>query len=220
MSARSSLRELVLVGGALAACGKSGPPKPEANPAEVTKLTTQFANNVPAPAAVRDCEPRDYDGGMMMTFRSLQLLAFSKVPPRPEDEDWTNPPELDDKAVRALVEAKDPKAKATRQAAAEFLAASHYVVYRTDYVDAPMALGVKDLKMGSISTRVIRYEKNGQPACVIIDRVLQDQKIQDDAIAVSDKANIDPAVAKILREDITRQYLAKAPRPAPLAPKK
>ena len=39
-----------------------------------------------------------------------------------------------------------------------------------------------------------------------------DQKISDDAIAVTDKATVDPAVAKILREDLAHQYITLAPR--------
>ncbi|HEY5923809.1 MAG TPA: hypothetical protein VIV11_19140 [Kofleriaceae bacterium] len=216
MSERSSLRDLLVLAAALTACGKSGPAKPEADPAAVTKLTDQFATNVPAPAGVRDCEPHDLDGGMTMTFRSVQLLAYSKVPDRPEDDEWTNPKDLDAPAVRALLDAKDTKAK--RQAAAEFLAAPFYVVYRVDYANAPMALGIKELKISTLSTRIFRYEKTGLPTCLIVFHVQNDQKISDDAIAVSDKPVIDPAVARILREDLAKQFVAKAPRGKPPVP--
>jgi len=217
MSARSSARNALALLAALAACGKNAPKKPEADPAVVAKLTGKMAREIPSPAAVRDCTPQDLDGGTTMTFRSLMLLAKLKLPDRPEEADWINPSELDSPSVRTLLDGKN--VTATRQAAAEFLAAPFYIAYRVDHVNAPMALGIKELKIGTIGTRVIRYEKTGLPGCVMVFFFQNDQKVSDDAIEVSDKANIDPAVAKILRDDLTQQWIKQAPRgPSAAAP--
>lgn len=212
MSGRSSARDLVGIACAvaLAGCGKHAAKKPEADPAAVSKLAAKMANNTPTPAAVRECTPKDLDGGLPMTFRSLLLLGKQKLPTRPEEKDWINPTELDAPAVRTLLDGKDEKAR--RQAAAELLAAPSFTVYKVDYVNAPMALGVKELKIGTIGTRVIRYEKTGVPSCVQVFFFQNTQKTSDDAIAVSDKAQIDPAVAKILRDDLHAQYVKLAPR--------
>ncbi len=214
MSGRSSARDVVGAGVAcavaLAGCGKHGPTKPEADPAKVSKLAAVMANNTPTPAAVRECTPKDLGGGLPMTFRSLLLLGHQKLPTRPEESDWINPTELDAPSVRTLIDSKDEKLR--RQAAAELLAAPFFITYKVDYVNAPMALQVKELKIGTIGTRVIRYEKNGIPGCVQVFFFQNDQKVSDDAIAVSDKAQIDPAVAKILRDDLHAQYIKLAPR--------
>jgi predicted small lipoprotein YifL len=217
MSGRSSARNAVAgvaVAAALVptlvACGKSGPKKPEADPTQVGKLAAKMAREIPSPAAVRDCTPKDLEGGTTLTFRSLMLIGKLKLPDRPEESEWINPPELDSPSVRTLLDGKD--ATATRQAAAEFLAAPFYVAYRIDHVNAPMALGIKELKIGTIGTRVIRYEKTGLPSCVLVFNFQNDPKVSDDAIAVSDKAEIDPAVAKILRDDLTQQWIKQAPR--------
>src|SRR5688572_19329470 len=121
MSARSSRRELLIVACTLAACGKSSPKKPEADPAEVSKLAAKMAREVPTPAATRDCTPADLQGGAPMTWRTLVQLSGEKVASRPEDQEWINPADLDAPAARVLLENKD-KTRA-RQAAAELLAA-------------------------------------------------------------------------------------------------
>ena len=218
MSGRSSAHSLAGLAwlaacAALAACGKSdsGPKKPEADPAEVGKLAALMARNVPTPAATRECTPEDLDGGAPMTFRSLMLLANHKLADRPEDAPWVNPTQLEHPAVPTLLDDKADKTK-VRQAAAELLAAPFWIAYKVDHVNAPMALGVKELKLGTVGTRVIRYEKTGVPACVQVFFFQNDKKISDDAITVSDKAAIDPAVAKILRDDLARQYIKLAPR--------
>jgi hypothetical protein len=210
MSGRSSLRNALVIACSLAACGKRGPTKPEADPAEVKKLAAAMLREVPTPAAARDCTPKDLEGGLPMTFRALTLLGGLTPASRPEDEAWINPPELDAPAVRTLLDSKDTTAK--RQAAAELMAAPAWIAYKVDYVNAPMALGIKELKIGTIGTRVIRYEKTGIPGCVLVFNFQNDQKISDDAIEVSDKPVIDPAVAKILRDDLTKQWITQAPR--------
>lgn len=221
MSERSSRRELAIALASVAAlaasaCGKSGPKKPEADPAEVKKLAAKMLREVPTPAAVRECTPEDLHGGASMTWPTLTHLGGGKLPTRPEDQDWINPTGLDAPAARTVLEPKDKTA--ARQAAAELLAAPFWVVYKVDYVNAPMALGVKELKIGTVGTRIIRYEKTGLPGCVLVWFFQNDQKISDDAIAVSDKAAIDPAVAKILRDDLVNQYLKLAPRTTAPAP--
>lgn len=232
MSGRSSVRDLVTLAAALAvtaACGKSGAgkAKPEADPAEVAKLAARMLREVPTPAAVRECVPGDFDGGVAMTWRTLTQIGGGKLPTRVEDQEWINPHELDAPAARTLADSASPAGSAgsaatnsagkdkklVRQAAAELLAAPSWIVYKVDYVNAPMALGVKELKIGTVGTRIIRYEKTGQPACVQVWFFQNDQKISDDAIAVSDKAAIDPAVAKILRDDLVHQFITQAPRP-------
>ncbi len=214
MQVRSSPRSALLVL-ALVACGKSKsePVKPEADPADVTKLAAVMARNVPTPAAVKDCAPEDLGGGVTMTFRSLLLLGKQKLSDQPEESEWINTPDLDSPAVRTLVDPKpDAPKNAARQAAAELLAASHWVAYKVDLVNAPMALGVKELKIGTIHTRVVRYEKTGVPSCVLIFNFQNDRAVSDAAIEQSDKPIIDPQVAKLLREDLVAQYLKLAPR--------
>ena len=219
MSGRSSRRELALVVACAVAgaCGgKKVPPKPEVDPAVVKKLAAHMLREVPTPAATRDCEPKDLDGGMPLTFRTLEIIGGEKLAARPEDEEWINPAELDAPAVRTFVDGKD--AKATREAAAEMMAAPFWVAYKIDLVNAPMALGVKELKIGTVGTRIIRYEKTGLPGCVMVFFFQNDQKVSDDAIEVSDKALIDPAVAKILKDDLRKQWIKLAPRGTSNAP--
>jgi hypothetical protein len=216
LSRAAALAVAPALAASLAACGKSAPKKPEADPAEVTKLAAKMAREVPTPAAVRECTPTDLDGGLPMTFRSLMLLGNLKLPSRPEEADWINPAELDAPAVRTLLDAKDKQAQ--RQAAAELLAAPFWVAYKVDYVNAPMALQVKELKIGTVGTRIIRYEKTGLPSCVLVWFFQNDPKVSDDAIAVSDKAQIDPAVAQVLRDDLRAQYIKLAPRGTKSAP--
>ncbi len=199
--------------GASTACGKSSSKKkPEADPALVKALAAKMAHSVPAPAALRDCSSDDLTGGIPMTFRSLVVLAGLPLPPdKPEYAEWINPPELEADAVRTLMTAT-AKPIEQRQAAAVLINAPFWVAYKVDMVNAPMALGVKELKTGTIATRVIRYEKTGIPSCALVFFFQNDKAISDDAIAKSDKAVIDPAIAKILRDDLTAQFIKQAPR--------
>lgn len=217
-SSRHSFALAVMVAVAVvAACGKSaGKTKPEADPAEVKALAAKMAREVPTPAAYRECTTDDLSGGLPMTFRSLLQLGEQKLNDSPEESAWINTPELDAPAVRTLLDAKATKV-AARQAAAELLAAPFWIAYKIDHVNAPMALGVKELKIGTVGTRVIRYEKTGIPSCVMVFFFQNDKAISDDAIAKSDRAQIDPAIAKLLREDLTAQWIKLAPRgPAPV----
>ena len=157
-----------------------------------------------------------------MTFRTLMQLGDQKLSDQPQESAWINPAALDAPAARVLAEPKpDAPKKAARQAAAELLAAKFWVTYKVDLVNAPMALGVKELKIGTVHTRVIRYEKTGLPSCVLVFNFQNDRAVSDQAIEISDQAAIDPAVAKLLREDLVAQYIKLAPRTTPLvAPKK
>lgn len=213
MSAPSSRHSFVLVAVLVAACGKgkSEPSKPEADPAEIKRLAERMAKNVPTPAAVRECTPEDIKGGATMTFRTLMMLGGQPLSDKPEEAAWINPPELDAPAARVLLDDKATK-KAARQAAAELLSAKFWVAYKVDLVNAPMALGVKELKIGTLHTRIFRYEKTGLPSCVVVFNFQNDKAVSDAAIEQSDKAQIDPEVAKVLREDLTAQWIKQAPR--------
>lgn len=224
MSGRSSRRDLAAAAAvALAACGhRAAPPKPEADPAKVVALAKQIARNVPAPGAARDCRPDELVGGTRMTQPTLLRLAQEKVADVPEHADWINPTELDTPAVRVVA---DPKSapRAARQAAAEVLAAPFYLVYRVDDVNAPMALGIKEPKIGTVGARVLRYDKTANPVCVVVYSIQNDKATSDLAIEKSDRAVMDPRIAKALRDDLHEQYLLHAPGygklpPAPAAP--
>jgi hypothetical protein len=213
MSARSSARRLVFSAIAIAACGKShsAPPPPEADPAQVAALAKAMVQNAPAPGMLHDCTHAELDGALTMTHVTLLELAGNTIANDPEHAAWTNPPELDAAPARALLDGKSD-VRAKRQAAAQWLAAPAYVVYRIDNVDAPLALSVKELKIGTIGARVIRYEKSGHPSCVSVFVFQNDQQVSAKAIEASDKTLVDPAVAEGLRKDLTAQLLAHAPR--------
>jgi len=203
MSGRSSLRSALLL---LAACGHSAPKQPEADPAAVKALAKKMADSVPAPAAVRLCTKADYQGIPTVTFRTVLQLAGEPLHADPEHADWINPPGLESDAMHAV-------ATGDRHAAASLLAAPGWLVYKVDMVNAPIALGVKELKIGTIGARAIRYStKTGLPDCVEVFYFQNDQAKSDWAISKSDRAIIDPAVAKAMRDDLTAQYLTHAPR--------
>ena len=84
---------------------------------------------------------------------------------------------------------------------------------------APRALGAKELKTGTINARVIRYDRrSGQPTCVYVWNFQNTREKTDWAISVSNKAYIDPAVMKVLQDDLVAQYLANVPRGTPAPP--
>ncbi|MEO8846058.1 MAG: hypothetical protein ABI591_12405 [Kofleriaceae bacterium] len=171
-----------------------------------------MVNDVPAPAAVRACKPEELVGAPM-TRRTLLLIDHRELEKIAELSDWMNPTELDAPATQVMI---DPAAGETakRRATAELLAAPAYLIYRLDMVAAPMALGVKDLKIGTIGGRLIRYDKRGTPVCVMLFTFQNDTAKSDAAIARSRAAAVvDPAVAKAMRDDLHEQYLIHAPRP-------
>lgn len=211
MWARSSLLSVAL----LAACkGNSTPKAPEADPARLTALAAKMVQNMPAPQAVRPCHPDDYKNLPTLTYISLLKQGNQAVRTDPEYRDWINPGELESPAMHDL---EGTDATARRRGAAAMLAAPGWVVYKVDLVNAPMALGIKELKIGTIGARAIRFNtKTAQPECVEIFYFQNDQQKSDYAISKSDRAIIDPEIAKMLREDLAAQYLAHAPKaPAP-----
>lgn len=217
MSERSSLRS-VLVLAALAACGNKTK-APEADPAVAKELATQIMNHMPGNSTVPECTDAQLGGVQATaTYRAMLTLAGR---PTPDFEatlkPWVNPPELDAPAVRTLV---DPTSSDTakRRAAAELQRAKSLLVYRIDMVNAPIALAVKHPIRGTVHTRTIRFD-NGLPTCVALLSFQNDKDKSDWAIARSDKAIIDPEVAKAMQDDLTEQWLKVAPGHAP-APKK
>jgi hypothetical protein len=184
----------------------------EADPAKFRVIADRMANNVPAPVAVPTCKPEELVGAPM-TRRTLLQIDNRELEKIPELSDWMNPTELDAPAARVLVDpAADETAK--RRATAELFAAPAYLIYRLDMIAAPIALGVRDLKIGTIGGRLIRYDKAGAPVCVVLFTFQNDKEKSDMAIARSRAAAVvDPEVAKEMRDDLHEQYLKNAPRP-------
>ena len=198
MSARSFLLSATLV-----ACSH----KPEADPALVRELAAKMTTNMPAPAAVRECKPEDLHVPAM-TFRTMLALAGAPIADDPEHAAWINPPELDAPAARVLANPAT-STKAKRQAAAELLAAPAWLAWHVDLVNAPMALCVKELKIGTVGIRLVRFEKTGLPSCVKLVYVQNDPAVSDAAIAKSDRPGMDPRICEALRDDLQQQYLKK-----------
>ena len=208
MSARLSAHSLlVLACVATGACRRSR----EADPARFIALADRMVNNVPSPAGVRTCKPDELIGAPM-TRRTLLLIDHHELDKIPELSDWMNPTELDSPAARVLADpAADEMAK--RHAAGDLLAAPAYLIYRLDLVAAPVALGVKDLKIGTVGGRLFRYDKSGNPVCVLVFTFQNDKDKSDQAIAKSRAgAVVDPAIAKAMRDDLHDQYLTHVPR--------
>jgi hypothetical protein len=205
MSVRSFTRSALL---ALVACKQ---PR-EADPAQVKALAERLIANAPAPAAVRDCAARDFRAAATLTQRTLLGLAGRPLGKDHELDEFANPPELDAPTARVLV---DPAADETdrRRAAAVLLDADAYVVYRVDTVNAPLAIGVKDPKIGTIGARAIRYARDGRPECMLVFFVQNDKQRAAWAIQhAGDRPFVEPAVARAMRDDLTAQYLARIAR--------
>ncbi|TMQ22466.1 MAG: hypothetical protein E6J91_01345 [Deltaproteobacteria bacterium] len=189
---------------ALAACSSTH--KPEADPVRLDPIFKAIDRNTPTPGAAPICSPKEMIGGATMT--QLTLLRISNVPPNPgpEREDWINPPELDSPAARELI---DPSTDDTtrRQAAYELLSAPFYLVYRVDVVDAPMALGVKDLKRGTVSLRALRFDRQGNIVCAKVVAFQNTLEKNDWAITKSNLAVMDPKISAALRDDLRDQLL-------------
>jgi hypothetical protein len=207
MSARSLLRSAALLG-AVAACKPAQKP-PEADPAAVKTLAETMAKNMPAPQAARQCQPADYANIPSLTFITLLKLAGEPIKDDPQHADWINPPGLESQPFHDVTSTDETT---RRRAAAQLLAAPGWLVYKIDMVNAPMAIGVKELKIGTIGARAIRYDHRGLPVCVEVFYFQNDQQKSDYAISKSDRAIIDPEIAKMLREDLTQQYLTHAPK--------
>jgi hypothetical protein len=203
------VRDLGIVASALfAACSTSH--KPEADPARLKPIMKAMDKNTPAPGGAPVCTPEQMIGGATLTQVTLLRIAEEPANPGPEREDWINPPELDVPAARELV---DPKVDETtkRQAAFELLSAPFYLVYRIDIVDAPMAIGVKDLKRGTVGSRVLRFDRQGNIVCVKVLTFQNTQEKSDWAILKSNLPSIDPKVAEALRDDLHDQLLKHIP---------
>lgn len=180
--------------------------QPEADPAKVKALAHQLIANEPGMAAVRECKDADYANTIPVTWRTLKLLGGDPIGKENREADWINPAQLDAPAFRAVLEKND------RHAAAQLLGKNAaYLVHKVDVVNAPIALGIKELKIGSIGARAIRYERDGKPTCVTLVDFTNDRAKSDWAISVSDKTLIDPAVAKAMRDDLADQYVKHAP---------
>lgn len=221
MSAPSSLRELALVAVALGAgaalaggCGSKGP---QGDPAKFEAVAKNMIRNVPVPGAP-ECTGEQVLGGATMTMRTVLHIAKQQYEDAPERRDFVNPPELEVPAARVLADDKASD-KGRRRAAGELAAAPFYLVYMIDHVDVPMALGFKELKLGIASGRALRYDTQGNLQCVRVFHWHNDEQVSADAIAKSDKAAIDPAIAQMLRDDLKAQLLKRiaalgAPPPA------
>ncbi|HEY6036825.1 MAG TPA: hypothetical protein VIV58_21250 [Kofleriaceae bacterium] len=196
----------------LAACGHKAH-APEADPAKVAALAAKLIDHSPVPAAVPECKPEELAAPVTVTFRTLLELAGQKPGTEPEQADWINPHDLDSAAARTLLDSADATRK--REAAAQLLAAPAWIVYRVDLVNAPMAIGVKELKIGTIGARIIRYDRTAQPTCATVWNFQNTHDKTDWAISITNKAYVDAAVAKELRDDLTAQYLKLVPRGVP-----
>jgi hypothetical protein len=200
MSARSSVRDLGLLA-CLAAAACSTTHKPEADPARVATIMKAIDQHTPGPGDVPDCKPADMIGGATLTQVTLLKIAGIPAHTGAEREDWMNPSELDSPAARELI---DPAVDDTtrRQAAYELLSAPFILVYRIELVDAPMAIGLKDIRRGTVSMRALRFDRDGTSVCGRVVTYQQSLAKSDWAIVKSNLAVMDPKVSKVLRDDL------------------
>jgi hypothetical protein len=210
-SARSGRRAVAAV--LVTACQACRHPAPEADPAAARARALAMLERSPTAGAVPVCQPADYVGAMTLTYPTLLRLAGRPVGAGPETAAWINPVELDDPSAQTLTASDGGGATATsaRQAAATFLASPGHVVYRIDNVDAPLALGIKELKRGTVSARAIRYDARGNPRCAEVFHWQNDKARSDWAIERSNLAQVDPVIARALQDDLRAEYLAHAP---------
>jgi hypothetical protein len=198
---------------AAAACSTSR--KPEADPARVAAIMKAMDKNTPSPGDVPDCTPANLIGGATVT--EVTMLKIAGVPPAvgTEREDWINPVELDSPAARELI---DPSIDDTtrRQAAYELLSAPFFLVYRIDLVDAPMAVGIRELQRGTIGMRALRYDRRGNIVCAKVLTFQNTLAKSNWAILKSNLTVMDPKVSAALRDDLRGQllkYVAAMGRP-------
>jgi hypothetical protein len=181
---------------------------PEADPAKVVTLAGKIIFNEPVPAAARPCVPGDVMGGATLTWRTLMQIAKRPIPNDATLADWINPAELDAPAAITLA---DDKASTTdrRRAAAELLAAPFYLIYKVDSVDAPMALGIKETKRGTVGARAIRYDKKGGLVCIQVFMWQNGAAKSDWAIEKNKMIVMDPAIEQALRDDLRARMLER-----------
>ena len=211
MSARSSapdLRVHALAACAAAAAACSVGHRPEADPARLVPIMKAMDRNTPVPAGAPTCTPDQMIGGATMTQLTLLKIAGEPANKGPERDDWINPAELDSPAARELI---DPGTDQTtrRQAAYELLGAPFYLVYRIDLVDAPMAVGIKDLKRGTIGARALRYDRQGNIVCLKLIEFQNTRARSDWAILKSNLVLMDPKVSESLRDDLRSELLKR-----------
>ena len=189
----------------LGACGSKQAKRPDGDPAKIEALAKRMIVNVPVPAAARQCSIGDLLG-TQLTITTVLRLAHDPVPERFEYADWVNPPELDAPEARVLL---DPKAteEDRRAAAGTLLAAKTFIVMKPEMVNVPLALEVKEMKRGALGMRAIGYDAAGTPTCIHVFTVRNDKAVSEWAMDKSDKAIIDPAIAKALRDDLKQQLL-------------
>jgi hypothetical protein len=211
-------RSLLLSAVAVVACGKKAadPPKPTADPAKVRALAAQMIHNTPVMAAVPVCKDTDFAGAVTVTSRTLEVLAQEPVPKDPEHAEWINPPSLESPAMRVIATA-DATSQPAREAAAELLAAKTWLVYRVEMVNAPLALAVRELKIGTVGTRLIVYDNKGVPTCARPFYFQNDKAKSDWAIANADHAVIPPEIVQAMKDDLAAQFVKLAPKPTPVA---
>jgi hypothetical protein len=150
-----------------------------------------------------------------MTYRTAMLIAGEQMANDPEHAEWINPPALDTPAARVLIDASAGE-RAKREAAAPLVTAPAWLIYRVDLVNAPLALGVKELKLGQVELRAIRFERaTGQPTCVTLFYVQNTQEVSDAAIEKSDRPIVDPRIAQALRDDLQQNLVKKVAQLVP-----
>lgn len=205
---RSSLRSLLVA--SACACGHAAS-GPEADPAQIKSLAVQMIANMPMPAALPACTPADL-AGPDISYRTLRTFAGLPLTTDPEQSDWVNPTALEVAPARVLAEPASD-ATAQREAAGQLLAANAWIIHRVQFVGAPLALGVKELKIGTVNTAIIRFDaKTARPTCVQQFAFQNTKATSDWAISVCDKPYVDKRVQQVLRDDLAAQYLKLAPR--------
>lgn len=204
MSARSSRPELGVLGVLVVAALSTGCAKkaPEADPEQIRALADRLLRITPPLAGVRACVEADYEMPAMSLVTAIEL-AKEEMPDRPEFERWINPPEIDSPAFRTILESKDETAR--RRAAAQLLGAKGYIVYRVDMVNVPLALEVKELKRGAVGVRAVGFDRSDKVICVRQFTVQNDNEKAEWAMKTTTRPEVDPMVAKALRDDLTVQ---------------
>lgn len=209
MWARSFLLSLVACSG-----GKKEPPPLEIDPAKVEPYARDIYQHAPSMGSATKCGDDAWTpGGIGLTQVSLNRLAHIAPDQDAVHEEFVNPKAADDPLVRLIL---DPPAGTdphlVRQAAWKFLQAPYYAVYRIDNMQSPMAIGVKDLKRGTIEARVIKQDRSGKVFCIKRITFQSDPQVSLKAIADADKQPGMPTeVIKALQDDLRVQYLKAVP---------
>jgi hypothetical protein len=196
-----------MIAPAVAGCPSKGSP-PEADPAKLTALAKLMVTNIPPPKGARDCTVGDLHATPLTAATLFQLAAEPLPADRPEYAEWINPPALDAPAARVLLD-KAASETDRRRAAAALLGATSFIVYKVEMVNVPIALEVKELKRGAVGMRAIGYDAKGSPTCLLVFTVQNDKAVAEWAMDNTNRALVDPAIAKAVREDLTKQLQAR-----------